>query len=97
MIDSSTFVTLVRHLVSRRLSVILIALSAAFIAVEGSFGFGLQRHWSFVSIMIILMISLGLTAAVDFSRKSYCPLMSHLGLFLVLLGGLFGALDRTDV
>lgn len=88
---------LVRHLASRRLSVILIALSAAFIAVEGSFGFGLQRHWSFVSIMIILMISLGLTAAVDFSRKSYCPLMSHLGLFLVLLGGLFGALDRTDV
>ena len=86
-----------RHLASLRISVILLALTTVFLAVEGTLGCGLQHHWSFVATVVILLLSLGLTSLRDFTGKSFCPLMSHLGLFLVLFGGLFGASDCTDV
>lgn len=74
-----------------------IVVASVFIAVEGVWGIGLFRHLVFVAVVVLLLLSLGYAALSDWNHKSYCALMSHLGLFLVLSGGLFGAPDRIDV
>lgn len=86
-----------KFMLSRTLSVILIVLSSVFLAAEGIWSPGLQHHWTFISVLLILMVSLGLTIARDCRNKSSISMMSHLGLFLVLFGGLFGAPDFTEV
>lgn len=86
-----------KFLLSRTLSVILIVLSSVFLAAEGIWSPGLQHHWTFISVLLILMVSLGLTIARDCSNKSSISMMNHLGLFLVLFGGLFEAPDFTEV
>ena len=80
----------------RVLSSALIVAAALFVAVEGTWGYSLHRHWSFVVLTVLLMTSLGYVAVSDFRTKSLSALMSHAGLFLVLFGGLFGAPDCTD-
>ena len=66
------------------------------IAVEGTWGFQLHRHWTFIVLMVALMIALGITIVSECKGKSFCALASHLGLLLILIGGLFGAGVRTD-
>lgn len=66
------------------------------IAVEGTWGFQLHRHWTFIVLMVALMIALGITIASECKGKSFCALASHLGLLLILIGGLFGAAYRSD-
>ena len=85
-----------KFLTSWRISAALMVIAALFIAVEGIWAPGLYRHWSFVSVVLMILLSLGSVALSDLKRKEYCALMSHLGLYLVLSGGLFGAPDRID-
>lgn len=72
-------------------------IASLFIAIEGIWGPGLFRHWSFVTVVLLIILSLGFVALSETKRKAHCAMMSHLGLWLVLTGGLFGAPDRTDV
>lgn len=88
--------TLGKRLASGAFTVALMVIASLFIAVEGIWGLGLFRHWTFVTVVLLMLLSLGFAVMSDFRRKSYCPLMSHLGLYLVLTGGLFGAPDRID-
>lgn len=81
----------------RWLPVILLAVSTVLVAVEGTWGYELHHHWTFVPVVVILLFLLGMAVAGDLRTRSICPLMSHLGMFLVLSGGLSGALFRTDV
>lgn len=81
----------------RWLPVILLAVSTVLVAVEGTWGYELHHHWTFVPVVVILLFLLGLAVAGDLRTRSICSLMSHLGMFLVLSGGLSGALFRTDV
>lgn len=81
----------------RWLPVILLAVSTVLVAVEGTCGYELHHHWTFVPVVVILLFLLGLAVAGDLRTRSICSLMSHLGMFLVLSGGLSGALFRTDV
>ena len=83
-------------LTSRVFSVILLVLAAVSTAVEGTWGLGIPRHWAFLAIILTLLFSLGFNVLADWKRKSCCSLFSHLGLFLILLGGFLGAADRTD-
>ena len=53
-------------------------------------------YFMLVTFISILLMVLGLTSANDFSHKSISAFLSHSGLFLVLLGGLFGASDSTN-
>lgn len=85
-----------RHLASRLLSLILLLTSSALLAVEGTWSFGLFHHWAFITVIVLVLLSLGLTSINDFSHKSLSTFLSHSGLFLVLFGGLFGAPDCTD-
>ena len=85
-----------RNPVSRLLSLILLLLSSALLAVEGSWSFGIFHHWTFITVTVLVLIALGLTSINDFSHKSLSAFLSHSGLFLVLLGGLFGAPDATN-
>ena len=82
---------------SRGFSVILISVVSVFLAVEGTTGCGIYHHWTFIAVILITLFPLGLISYSDLAGKSYHSLMGHLGLFLVLLGGLFGAADCTDV
>lgn len=82
---------------SRKLSSILIVLVTVMVATEGVFGGGLYRHWTFIVLTLMIMFSLGSVSMSDWKGKSYYALTSHLGLFLVLFGGLFGSSDCTDV
>lgn len=81
----------------RWLPVILLAVSTVLVAVEGTWGYELHHHWTFVPVVVILLLLLGMAVAGDLRTRSICSLMSHLGMFLVLSGGLSGALFRTDV
>lgn len=83
-------------LTSRAFSVTLIVLAVVSTAVEGTWGLGIPRHWAFLAIILTLLFSLGFNVLADWKRKSCCSLFSHLGLFLILLGGFLGAADRTD-
>ena len=85
-----------RLLSSRVFSITLIALATVMIAIEGSWGLGLFHHWAFLTIALLLQLSLGFTAISDWKRRSYCAFLSHLGLFLILFGGYFGAADTID-
>lgn len=85
-----------RYLSCRVLSLILLLSSSVLIAVEGTWSPGLPRHWTFIAVILLGLLSLGLTSLKDFSNRSIYAFLSHSGLFLVLLGGLFGAPDCTD-
>lgn len=82
---------------SRLLSTVLIVAVSVLIAIEGTWGIGLFRHWAFVAIVLLILTALCFVSISDWTRKSYTSLLSHLGLALVLFGGLFGAPDCTDV
>ncbi|MBQ0024695.1 MAG: cytochrome c biogenesis protein ResB [Bacteroidales bacterium] len=66
------------------------------LAIEGSWSIGIFHHWTFITVIVLVIIALGLTSINDFSHKSLSAFLSHSGLFLVLAGGLFGAPDSTD-
>lgn len=77
-------------------AVALMVIASLFVAVEGIWGFGLYRHWTFVAVVLLMLLSLGFAALSDLKRRSYSSMISHLGLFLVLSGGMFGSPDRID-
>lgn len=85
-----------RNPVSRTLSLILLLSSSVFLAVEGTWNFGIFHHWTFITVIVLVLMALGLTSANDFSHKSISAFLSHSGVFLVLWGGLFGAPDSTN-
>ncbi len=80
-----------------RISVLLLVIATVLVAVEGTWGYELHRHWAFVSVVVLLLFLIGYAIVRDSRARSFCPLMSHLGLFLVLSGGLLGAPFCTDV
>ena len=85
-----------RNPVSRPVSLVLLLLSSALLAVEGTWCFGIYHHWTFITVIVLVLMALGHTSVNDFSHKSISAFLSHSGLFLVLLGGLFGAPDSTN-
>lgn len=85
-----------RYPASRQMSLILLLISSVLLAVEGSWSIGIFHHWTFIAVIVLVLIVLGITSIKDFSHKSLSAFLSHSGLFLVLSGGLFGAPDSTD-
>ena len=85
-----------RNPVSRPLSLILLLIPSALLAVEGTWNFGVFHHWTFITVIVLVLMALGHTSVNDFSHKSISAFLSHSGLFLVLWGGLFGAPDSTN-
>lgn len=85
-----------RLITSRAFSVTLIIVSTVLVAIEGTWGRGIFHHWAFLATILLLMLAVGFTAVTDFKNKSFRALLSHLGLFLVLFGGFFGATDTTN-
>lgn len=74
----------------------LLLISSVLLAVEGTWSIGIYHHWAFILVIVLALLSLGLASINDFSHKSPCAFLSHMGLFLVLFGGLIGAPDCTD-
>ena len=74
----------------------LLLISSVLLAVEGTWSIGIYHHWAFILVIVLALLSLGLASINDFSHKSSCAFLSHMGLFLVLFGGLIGAPDCTD-
>ena len=78
------------------MSLILLLTLSVLIAVEGSWSIGIFHHWTFITVIILVLIAVGLTSVNDFSHRSFSAFLSHSGIFLVLFAGLFGAPDCTD-
>lgn len=76
-----------------RVTAVLICLAAVATAVEGTWAFGLYHSIAFVVLVVLIAAALGFAAMADWKKSSVSGLASHLGLFLVLSGGLFGAAD----
>lgn len=83
-----------RRLTGRGVAVILTVITSVLTAVEGVRG--LYRHWTFVAVVLAVLALLVYASVSDLKRRSISALMSHLGLAIVLLGGLLSAVGRTD-
>jgi len=81
---------------SQKTSVLLLAVTAGLLIIEGTWGLPIHKNMGFFAVVILLMVSLGLVVMKGFKGKSLVFTLSHLGLFLVLFGGFFGAPDFED-
>lgn len=80
-----------------RFTACLLAVSAIMLAVEGTWKLGLYRAWPFLAVVAMTMFSLGLVVyGAIVKKKPLTFILSHLGFFLILFGGFFGAPDFTD-
>lgn len=98
---------IVRIIAGRKFSVVMLALLAFFIAVEGTLGLRLFHSWPFLVIVLLTMLSLGI-ATLDALKAQRCrkiqgaaggslaSILSHGGLFLILFAGFFGAPDFRE-
>lgn len=75
----------------------ILAIASVLVAFDGALGTAIHRHWTFITLVILMLISLGSAAWTDIRKKSYGSLLSHLGLFVVLSGGLAGAPGRGEM
>lgn len=65
--------------------------------VEGTWAVPLHRTWPAVLLMLMAAGLLAVAGVSDLRRKRWMAAMSHIGLFLVLMGGMLGAVVKTDV
>lgn len=90
---------LVRMLRAPRTSRLLLAAGALILAIEGTWSVPLHASVLFLLYALLLLLSLALTlldraASGAFRRKTGVGfLLNHLGIFLIVWGGLFGAPD----
>lgn len=68
------------------------------VAVEGTWGYRLHSHVGYALLQLVLMIPLGVACLRESRqiRKHLVGWFSHVGLLLILGGGLFGAPDMED-
>lgn len=70
---------------------------AVLVAVEGTWKLELYHHWGFLGFVLLLSLSLGLVVLQDQCRKQFsAAFFSHVGMFLLLVSGFFGAPDVSD-
>lgn len=81
---------------SPKFSVILLGILSLFLMIEGTWGVLLHKSICFLFLVFLLMVSLALVTLKGLKSKSLVYIFSHLGLFLVLYGGFFGAPDFKD-
>jgi len=88
----------VRVLAGHRFSVIMLSVCAVVFAVEGTWKPCLFHHPGFLLLMLLTIFSLGLyiLEAIRSHHKASW-ILDHLGIFLLLFGGFFGAPDFTSV
>lgn len=85
------------RLTGRGFAVATIIITILLVAVEGTWAFRLFHSWPFILVMLLMMIPLAGASAVDWHCKTFsAAFFSHVGLLLVLIGGLFGAPDVSD-
>ena len=76
-----------------------LSISAILVAIEGTFNFSSEIHRSvpFIIIVAALLLFLGSSIFENItSRKFSLKLFTHIGLFLMIAGGFFGAPDHSD-
>lgn len=88
---------LATFLKSHRTASVLQAIAALLMMIEGSWAPGIPKRGGFAIFVLLLIFCLGFSATADLKRKCPATFLSHLGLFLVLAGGLFGAPDRQEL
>lgn len=68
-----------------------------FLVIEGTWGNAMHHHPLFLSIMGVFIYTTGCTALRSFrERRSWGHRLSHLGMFITLLGGYFTGADVRD-
>lgn len=74
----------------------LLFVVAMVIAVEGTWKPGLYHHWMFVSLLLLLLFTLGLAVIRNFRHATPLFLLSHSGIFVLVFAGLFGSSDISE-
>lgn len=79
------------------LTAVVFPLAIAFIAVEGTVKLNLQHNIVFLAVVLVMMMSL-FAATYEGIRndRPWSGILSHMGLFLILFGGFFGAPDFRE-
>jgi len=80
----------VRFLAGRKFMMAVTGLTVILVAIEGTWALGLFHKPVFWVVILLLMLSLGLSCL---NRKSLSYFLTHCGLFLIIFGGFFGAPD----
>lgn len=80
---------------SRTLACCLLGVLAVLIGIEGTWTVDLHRSWPFLAVMFVTMASLGVVTVTSFRKCSLSFTLCHLGIFVILFGGFFGAADFT--
>ena len=73
--------------------------SAIIVAIEGTFNFSSEIHRSipFIIIVAFMLVFLGSSIVENIAARKFSPvIIAHTGLFLMILGGFFGAPDHSD-
>ncbi len=65
--------------------------------VEGTWAVRLYHSWLFVGTAMVALVLLCVAGVRDLLHRSWTAALSHLGMALVLLGGMVGAVVETDV
>ncbi len=93
----TSFSKIVDFLGGRLFSGIIIAIAAVMVAIDGTWNLPLEHSIPFVVVMFVLMTSVGFVvlrrSRVGFSLKNIAFLANHIGFFLVIFAGFFGAAD----
>lgn len=85
------------RLMGRTFAIATIIITVLLVAVEGTWALRLFHSWTFVLAVLLMMIPLAGASAADWRRKMFsAAFFSHVGLLLVLIGGLFGSPDVSD-
>ena len=64
--------------------------------IEGTWSVHLYHSWPFVVVVLFAAILMGVTALYEMKNRRWIGVFSHLGLCLVLFGGMQGAVVREN-
>jgi len=84
----------IRALGSLKSAAVLSCVVAVMVAIEGTWGLELYHTWPFIAVMLLLILSTGLSVAEEIRRRSgMASVLCHLGLFVMLSASFWGAPD----
>ncbi len=86
-----------RTTILRWAGAVTLLLLVLLLIIEGTWAVRLYHSWLFVSVAMLAAVLLLVAGIGDLRHRRWTGALSHIGLFVVLLGGMVGAVVETDV
>lgn len=75
----------------------MLLLLISMLIAEGTWAVRLYHSWLFVSVVMVAVVLAAIAGVRDVHRHAWAAAVSHIGLCCVLVGGMLGAVVKTDV